>query len=168
MRSFRKDAKIGALVLVAALVVAQAVRIEKTNPPEFSEISAAPEIQPLLRRACYDCHSNETVWPWYSNIAPVSWMVGSDVAEGRRMLNFSEWGRYANDNQGVKLSGIIKEMQDGDMPPWYYSAIHRNSRLNQQERERIKAWATVERNHVKPSKSIEIAGMLLHAGGDRR
>jgi hypothetical protein len=141
MRSFRKDAKTGALVLVAALVVAQAIRIEKANPPVRSEIPADPAIKHLLKRACYDCHSNQTVWPWYASVAPVSWMVGSDVNEGRRKLNFSEWGAYAGDVQEQKMKGIAEEVQDGDMPPWYYSIMHRTSRLNPEARNEIKKWA---------------------------
>ncbi len=140
MRSFRKDAKIAVLVLVAALILAQAIRVEKTNPPVRSNISADPAVGPLLRRACYDCHSNETRWPWYSNVAPASWLVASDVSEGRRQLNFSEWENYGRDIQARKLKAIAKEMQDGEMPPWYYSMMHRDARLNSAERDRIQAW----------------------------
>jgi hypothetical protein len=141
MKSFGKGVRIGVVVLIAVLVVAQAIRIEKTNPPVRAEISADQAIQPLLRRACYDCHSNETVWPWYSGVAPVSWLVGSDVNEGRRELNFSEWGSYSNDVRAHKLNAITKEVQDGDMPPWYYLIMHRNSRLNQQERDQVMNWS---------------------------
>jgi hypothetical protein len=140
MRSFRKDAKIGSLVLLAALVAAQAIRIERTNPPVRSEISTDPAVKNLLRKACYDCHSNETVWPWYSRVAPVSWLVGSDVQEGRRELNFSEWGAYAGDFQERKLKSIAEEVQDGGMPPWYYSIMHHKSKLTPEERALISNW----------------------------
>jgi hypothetical protein len=145
MSSFRKNAKIGILVLVAALVLSQAIRIDKTNPPMSSDVSADPAVKSMLKRACYNCHSNETVWPWYSGVAPVSWLVGSDVHEGRSNLNFSEWGAYSKDTQALKLSAVIKETQEGEMPPWYYSMIHGDSRLNQQERDLIKAWADAEK-----------------------
>jgi hypothetical protein len=156
MKSFRKGAKIGVLVLAAALVVAQAFRIGKTNPPERSDVAADPAVKSLLKRACYNCHSNETVWPWYSNVAPVSWLVRSDVNEGRTNLNFSEWAGYSRDVQAQKLIAVIKEVQDGDMPPWYYSMMHRESRLNQQERDRIKAWADAEltKPGIKPAQTV--------------
>jgi len=143
MRNFRKNAKIGAIVLVAALIVAQAIRIDKTNPPARSEISADPAVKPILKRACYDCHSNETVWPWYSNVAPVSWLIGSDVNEGRSKMNFSEWGKYSSKDQADKLKEIVEEVQTGGMPPWYYSLMHRNSRLSQRERDQIKNWTDI-------------------------
>jgi hypothetical protein len=147
MRSFRKDAKIGSLVLLAALVVAQAIRIERNNPPVRSDISADPAIKNLLKKACYDCHSNETVWPWYSRVAPVSWLVGSDVQEGRRELNFSEWGSYASNRQEHRLKSIGEEVQDGGMPPWYYSIMHRKSRLKPEERTIISNWAASASAH---------------------
>lgn len=140
MRSYRKDARIAVLVLVAALLLAQAIRIEKSNPPGISDISADPAIESLLRRACYNCHSNETIWPWYSNVAPASWLVASDVNEGRRQLNFSDWGAYNQSVRAEKLKAIADEMQEGDMPPWYYSLMHREARLKSAEREQIRAW----------------------------
>jgi hypothetical protein len=140
MRSFRKDAKIGILVIVAALLLAQAIRIERSNPPVHSDISADPAIKPLLRRACYNCHSNETVWPWYSDVAPASWLVASDVNEGRRQLNFSDWEAYSQNIRAEKLKAIADEIQEGDMPPWYYSLVHREARLKPTEREQIRAW----------------------------
>jgi hypothetical protein len=149
MRSFRKDARIAVLVLVAALTLAQAIRVERSNPPARSDISADPAVGPLLRRACYDCHSNETNWPWYSNVAPASWLVSSDVNEGRSQLNFSEWENYGRDAQARKLKEIAEEMRDGDMPPWYYSVMHRNARLNSAERSRIQAWTAAKDSGMK-------------------
>jgi len=141
MRSIRKNAKNVILVLFAILLLAQAIRIEKTNPPVRSDYSADPAIKQLLRRACYNCHSNETVWPWYSNVAPASWLLGSDVKEARRRLNFSEWGTYTSDLQSRKLGAIAEEMESGEMPLWYYSLVHADSRLSQTERDQIRTWA---------------------------
>jgi hypothetical protein len=140
MSSFRKGIKIGVLVLVGALAVSQAIRIDRTNPPVRSDISMDAAVKPLLKRACYNCHSNETVWPWYSRVAPVSWLLGSDVQEARRKLNFSEWDTYAGDIQGHKLKGIAEEMEERGMPPWYYSMVHRDARLSQEERDAIRNW----------------------------
>jgi len=140
MRSILKDARLAALILGAVFLLMQTIRIEKSNPPVLSEIVADQSIKPLLRRSCYNCHSNETVWPWYSNVAPAAWLVGSDVKEARRHLNFSEWGTYSAEKQHSKLMGIADEMKDGGMPPWYYSVVHRDSRLTGAEREKISSW----------------------------
>jgi hypothetical protein len=140
MRNVLKDAKIAALVLAAVLLLAQVIRMERSNPPVRYEISTNPAVQSLLRRACYNCHSNQTIWPWYSNIAPASWLVASDVHEGRQHLNFSEWGSYGGDKQSHKLNTIAEEIRDGDMPPWYYSLMHSESRLSSSERGQILSW----------------------------
>jgi hypothetical protein len=144
MRNFRKDAKIAASVLVAALVVSQAFRITQSNPPVKADISVAAETGRLLHRACYNCHSNETVWPWYSSVAPVSWLVGSDVSEGRQRLNFSDWGTYSPDLKLKNLKKIAEEVGEGGMPPWYYRAVHPEARLGQAEREHIRNWTVIE------------------------
>ncbi len=141
MRNWRKDLKIAVFVVIAALIVSQAFRINKSNPPAQANLSAAPEISSLLHRACYNCHSNETVWPWYSNVAPVSWLIGSDVSEGRQLLNFSNWGTYTADLKTKKLKKIAEEVGGGDMPPWYYSMMHPEARITQAERDQIRTWA---------------------------
>jgi len=105
-----------------------------------SEVNADSSVKPLLKRACYDCHSNQTVWPWYSSLAPVSWLIGSDVKEGRGHLNFSEWGSYSADTRGHKLKEIAEEVEGKGMPPWYYSMMHGDSRLSPEERSQIKNW----------------------------
>ncbi|HYK87968.1 MAG TPA: heme-binding domain-containing protein [Acidobacteriota bacterium] len=148
MRNWRKDLTIAAVVLVAALVVSQAFRINKINPQVRSDISAAPEISVLLRRACYNCHSSETVWPWYSNVAPVSWLIASDVSEGRSLLNFSDWGTYVPDLKIKKLRKIAEEVAGGDMPPWYYNTLHPEARLSEAERAQIRTWSEAELTHL--------------------
>jgi hypothetical protein len=142
MPSIRKGLKTAAYIFVAIVILAQFIRIDRSNPPVRSEISAGPSIQPVLQRVCYNCHSNKTVWPWYSNVAPASWLVGSDVREGRQHLNFSEWGTYDSSTQSHKLHGIAEEVQGGDMPPWYYSLMHREARLSPSERSQILAWTS--------------------------
>ena len=93
---------------------------------------SSPETRALAKRACFDCHSNETYWPWYSSLAPVSWLVQHDVEGGRRHLNFSEWNqpqRHAKDT--------VDEIQKGDMPPWYYLPMHPPARLTASEKEAL-------------------------------
>jgi len=150
MRTSQKKTKYGIYLFLAALLVAQFVRVERLNPPVRSNIHADGEVAAILRKACYNCHSNETVWPWYSNVAPASWLVASDVSEGRRHLNFSDWESYDGDKQSYKLKAITEEITDRAMPPWYYSMVHRGSRLSEGERAQILSWAA--NGHLLPGK----------------
>jgi hypothetical protein len=132
--------KIGLIALAGLIVVAQVFRIDQTNPPVEGALVAPPQIEGLMRRACYDCHSNETVWPWYSSIAPVSWLVARDVKEGREELNFSRWGAY-DDAKKIKK---LKKTAKGEMPPWYYVLAHPEAGLSPDEQHVFDAWITAE------------------------
>ena len=81
------------LGLCVPFIAIQFVSMNRTNPPVQADFRGSPEVISVLRRACYDCYSNETVWPWYSRVAPVSWVIARDVHEGRAALNFSTWNR---------------------------------------------------------------------------
>ena len=129
---------------LAALVIAQAFRIDKTNPPVQQDVAAPPEVDLLLRRACYDCHSNETVWPWYSDVAPLSWLLARDVREGRRELNFSTWNAYDAKKKAKKLKETAEEVAEEEMPPWFYVAAHRHAALSPADVERLRAWTAEE------------------------
>ncbi len=103
------------------------------NPPVVAEPKwDSPRTRELAQRACYDCHSNETVWPWYSNIAPASWLIYSDVFEGRRRLNFSEWG--STNREVDEASRVVLE---GEMPPIQYLILHPNANLTSAERREL-------------------------------
>jgi hypothetical protein len=141
MKSVPKSLKMIVLAIMAALLLVQAIRIEKSNPPVCSDL-ASVAVKPVLQRGCYNCHSNETIWPWYSNVAPASWLVGMDVREGRNHLNFSEWGALDSGTRVHKLRSIAEEVHNDGMPPWYYSVVHRGSRLNKTEQNQILAWVT--------------------------
>jgi heme-binding protein len=133
-----------ALMFVAAqIVVAQFAPAALTNPPVRSDLTAPPEVKSILRRACYDCHSNETRWPWYSHVAPASWLIRDHVLEGRRRLNFSVWGDYAFDpgTEAQKLSAIAKFATNGKMPPRYHTMTHPGARLTGTEREAVARWS---------------------------
>jgi hypothetical protein len=121
--------------------VAQAFRIDRSNPAVESEVPAPPEIRGLLRRACYDCHSSETVWPWYSQVAPVSWLISHDVREGREKVNFSTWGRYDPARRARMLRKSGAETAEGEMPPWYYRLMHPEARLTPGEIGAVRRWA---------------------------
>ena len=106
-----------------------------TNPPVVQEPNwDEPATRELAQRACFDCHSNETVWPWYSNIAPVSWLVQRDVDEGREKLNFSEW---QNASKFEKLDEISEVVLEGEMPPFTYYPTHPEARLSDQEKQQL-------------------------------
>lgn len=145
MTRFRRLFKVSLLGLAGALVVAQAFRIDRTNPPVASDVAAGPEVQPLLRRACYDCHSRETVWPWYSHVAPVSWLLAHDVGEGRAELDFSTWDAYPAAKKRKKLAESAEEIEEGEMPPWYYVLMHPEARLTATDRALLRAWTVEER-----------------------
>jgi hypothetical protein len=106
-----------------------------TNPPETREPEwSSPQTRELMRRACFDCHSNQTVWPWYSNITPVSWLVQRDVNDGRRHLNFSEWDRpqrHAKD--------VAAQVKADEMPPWFYLPMHPAAKLTAAEKQALLA-----------------------------
>ncbi len=102
---------------------------DHTNPPVVAEPQwDSPQTRALAKRACFDCHSNETVWPWYSNVAPVSWLVQHDVEEGRSKVNFSEW-------DGEEADDILEVVQRGEMPPAQYLPMHPEAKLSATEKE---------------------------------
>jgi Haem-binding domain len=118
------------------------VPIDRTNPSIESDVKAPSEIDRALRAACYDCHSNETVWPWYSHVAPISWLLAYDVKEGRAELNFSTWQLYDAKKEQKKLKEIVETMNNGEMPPWYYVIIHPEARLADEDHQALVAWAS--------------------------
>jgi hypothetical protein len=126
---------------LAVLVLIQFVPVSRTNPPVESEIAAPQNVESILSRSCYNCHSNKTVWPWYSYVAPVSWLVSSDVSGGRQKLNFTTWDQYAPDKQSKLLNEIWKEVQGGDMPPWYYTIKHSEGRLSDADKTVLHDWS---------------------------
>jgi len=127
--------------LIVAFVAIQLVPVDRPNPPVETEVPATPEVRSILRRACYDCHSNETVWPWYSRIAPVSWMVARDVRLGREELNLSTWNQYTTKQQLKKLKESWDEVAEGEMPPWFYLPPHPDARLSEADRTALRAWS---------------------------
>jgi hypothetical protein len=97
-------------------------------------------ISSILRTSCYDCHSNQTSYPWYSKVAPASWLLAKDVREGRDELNFSEWGSYSRRKQIGKLRKIKEEVASGDMPLKNYLIIHRQAKLSPEQKSALAKW----------------------------
>lgn len=136
--------------LAAVFAGLQFVGPPRTNPhadPALRLEAHATMPEPVaatLRRACYDCHSNETVWPWYSKVAPPAWLVVHDVNEGRGELNFSRWGEYNPFDRADILEDVCKEAKEGRMPLRPYLMMHAEARLSPQDVDALCAWARAE------------------------
>jgi len=142
------------IALVVIIVGIQFIRPDHTNPPvdETMTIQAnlqvPDEINTLIRRSCYDCHSNETEWPWYSHVAPVSWLVSDDVAGGRRHMNFSEWGTYKKGKVLSILEGMCEETSEGGMPLPIYLIMHSDAALTPDQINALCDWSESEANRL--------------------
>jgi Haem-binding domain len=121
------------LFVVALTIQAIPYGHDHSNPPVRQEPAwASQEVRSLAVSACFDCHSNQTHWPWYSNVAPVSWLIQRDVNEARERLNFSEWDRP---QEGAEEAAEV--VDEGDMPPSQYTLLHPGARLSSTERETL-------------------------------
>jgi hypothetical protein len=126
----KKKLKIFGWILLIVLIGIQFVPAERTNPQIEDEVEwDASETRELAQRACFDCHSNETEWPWYSYIAPISWRVTEHVRHGREHLNFSEWNRPNEDLEEIK-----EMVEEGKMPLWDYLLMHSDAKLSDEEK----------------------------------
>ena len=130
------------VLLIIVFIGIQFVETERTNPAVTAEIQAPNEIKSILRNSCYDCHSNQTEWPLYSRIAPVSWFIINDVDSGREHLNFSDWGKYADALKEKKLKEIWEQINEDRMPPKAYTFLHPGSEIELNEKNTIKKWIT--------------------------
>ena len=127
--------------LAVVLTAIQFVPVDRSNPPVESKAVTSILVEEILERSCYDCHSNETKWPWYSYLAPMSWLVAGDVADARAHLNFSTWNKYsAAERQGI-WSEIWEEVADDRMPLWFYLPLHPAAKLSDDDHETLRDWA---------------------------
>ena len=151
MRILPKSVTIAAGLAAAALFAMQLIQPVRTKPrsdPQLSFEAAAhpsPEVALSLRRACGDCHSNQTKWPWYSYVSPVSWFIVQDVRDGRAHLNFSEWNRPREEEEVPEPGELCEALKDGKMPPRSYALLHSADRLTQSEVAAICALAVAAR-----------------------
>jgi hypothetical protein len=135
------------IAFLGILVLMQFIRPDRTNHPSEGAMSVSQKlpmsdsVRAILERSCYDCHSNQTRWPWYSNVAPASWLVADDVKEGRQHLNFSEWGTYNRGRQIARLENIVSLLEKDAMPLKQYLLLHRDAVLNDREKDLISDWA---------------------------
>jgi hypothetical protein len=144
---------VGALMVAFGLL--QFTNPPRTNPPVVHDLMATnappPQVAAMLHAACYDCHSNETKWPWYGQVAPLSWLIADDVNEGRRHLNLSDWPADQPARLAKRLENMSEEIGYGDMPPKKYTAIHANARLTDAERKELTGWLDAEAEKLKSS-----------------
>jgi cytochrome c551/c552 len=142
------------VVLACLFVVAQFSRPARTNPEVNQSMTlqahmqVGPQIAAIIDRSCADCHSNKTRWPWYSNVAPVSWFVIDHVNEGRRHLNFSDWGRLNQREAEGMLNQICKEVKSGSMPLTSYTPMHPGSKLSTEDVKTLCDWTGAERTRI--------------------
>ncbi|NJN77288.1 MAG: heme-binding domain-containing protein [Saprospiraceae bacterium] len=142
--------KIG-IAVVVILVLMQFKRIDKTNP-EFNEaedfitITQPPtEIATLIKNACYDCHSHQSKYPWYSNVAPASWMLEHHIEEGRQHLNFSTWATYPEKKADHKLEECVEEVEEGNMPMKPYIIMHSEAKMTDAQKTVLVEWFESQR-----------------------
>lgn len=129
------------IFIVLFIIAIQFWPVERTNPPVLSDIQAPPAVKEVLRTGCYDCHSNETHWPWYGYVAPVSWLVANDIQEARDKMNFSEWESIPAGDRPATVKRIWKEVEDGEMPLLMYRLIHPEARLAEDQKKLLQDWS---------------------------
>lgn len=141
------------LFLLFVFVIMQAFRIDKTTKAveaskDFISITGAnTEVTNLLKTACYDCHSNQPTYPWYTNIAPVSWWIKHHINEGSHHLNFSEWGTYSEKRKNHKLEECIEMVEEGEMPMSSYTWMHGEAKLTDAQRLVLVEWFKAIKNN---------------------
>ena len=144
----KKFVKVFVIVIIIVFIGIQFIRPNRTNPVSDKSrdvsyyLNIPGNVKQILERSCYDCHSNLTRWPWYTNIAPASWLVASDVENARSQMNFSEWGTYNITDQIDYLNQINKQVKKGNMPLGKYLLIHSDAKLTDADRDLVCKWAS--------------------------
>ncbi len=146
--------KILVILIVAGLIVLQFFRIDRTNPEVVqaetleATLAVPADINAIIGRSCNDCHSNKTIYPWYSTLQPVAWYLKNDIDDGRRQMNFSIWKTYSQKKQSKKLEEICEQLETKEMPLPSYLWIHRNSILSDNDSRALCNWAKMEKAKV--------------------
>lgn len=140
------------IILIAVMVVLiQFKQIDRTMPEfdskqDYIKLTNAPaQISNLLKTSCYNCHSNEVDYPWYSYIAPVSWFLDNHIQDARKHINFSEWGTYPKKNINHKLANVIDEIKDDEMPLRSYTLFHSIAKLSEEDKATLIEWFSMQR-----------------------
>jgi hypothetical protein len=162
------------IIGAAGFVASQFYRPAKTNPVTDasrsieSRLQVTPQVAAILDRSCNDCHSNKTRWPWYSNVAPVSWFVIDHVNHGRRHLNFSDWARYTPRDTDGMLREICQEVTAGAMPLSSYTPMHPGSELSPDDVKVLCDWTNSERSRMTTVRSISRGFSRMNADLNKR
>ena len=141
------------VVIVGLLVIAQFVRPDMTLPQSDpahainTVVAVPPDVDAILKRSCYDCHSSKTRWPWYAKVAPSSWLLARDVNEGRKALSFSEFATYTPKKQAHRLNDICDQVKEGGMPLWFYLPLHPAAKLSTADKQTLCAWTQQAKLH---------------------
>ncbi|RME92258.1 MAG: heme-binding protein [Candidatus Hydrogenedentota bacterium] len=132
------------LAIVGVFLIIQLIPVDRNNPPVSEEWNPDREIKQIIQKSCYDCHSNKTKWPWYSYVAPVSWLVAHDVKEGREELNFTEMDRYSERRFKRKLRHALEEVYEKEMPLPIYVLMHPEAKVTDEEFTKLKNYLEKE------------------------
>lgn len=122
------------ILLLVALLLINLFPVNFYNPPSNFEIETSQEVKSLLKESCYDCHSNLTNYPWYSKIAPISYLIKHDIEEGRSELNFSYWNNYSEAEKNLLSRKIVEVIEEDEMPEYLYLLLHSKARLDSNEK----------------------------------
>tara|TARA_R110001592_G_scaffold244667_1_gene506057 strand:+ start:217 stop:669 length:453 start_codon:yes stop_codon:yes gene_type:complete len=149
-----KFLKIIFLILLVAVVGIQffpTTRNQSKTVPkiDFMLVNDVPNnIKIKIQTSCYDCHSNNTAYPWYNKIQPVAWFLESHIADGKKELNFNEWGDYSNRRKKGKLKSIISQIKQDEMPLTSYTLIHSNAKFTEKEKKVLFEWLTKLKDRI--------------------
>jgi hypothetical protein len=116
------------------------------------KMNVPDNVQSIFKRSCYDCHSDHTVWPWYSSVAPVSWLVSDDVTKGKKKMNFSEWGKLSDAKQEARLNEICEQTRADEMPLPNYLIIHSEAKLSIADKDALCKWVELELQRLEESE----------------
>ena len=153
----KKILKIALIVIVVAFVVGQFIRPDFTNPPVnasetlWASTAVPDDVHQVLVRSCNDCHSNESIYPWYAKITPSNWFLANHIAEARREMNFSVWNTYSPKKKMKKLEEVCEQLEQGEMPLPSYLWIHRDAVLSDSDKTLLCNWAKTERTRIETS-----------------
>jgi len=146
------------LAILIVLIVIQFIQPARNEngqalPTDISRtISIPSNVQLVLQTACYDCHSNNTNYPWYANIQPMGWLLSSHIKDGKAELNFNEFGSYSQRRQQSKLKSIASQVKDDEMPLASYMMLHKKAKLTKEQKELIIGWALQAKDSLEQKK----------------
>ena len=136
------------LIIAGIVIIIQFIPVDKTNLPVTADLRAPDNVKEILKNSCYDCHSNETDWPWYSSVAPVSWLVSGDVNDARRHLNFSDWDSMNMSDRKKMLDEIWEEVEGGEMPLRIYTLMHSDAKISDEQLKIIFKWTQITADSI--------------------